>query len=108
MVGEGGTARPVTPQTRFSDDGFWWWDGAEWRAAVSPDGMWRWNGQTWVPARPPGPPAASGGGVGLTIGLTAGVFAIVLILVSAIVVVILLTMGGQIANVFSNVTAALG
>ena len=34
-------------------------------------------------------------------------FMAILVLVSIIVIVVLLTMGGQIANVFSNVTAAL-
>ena len=91
--------------THFSADGFWWWDGAEWRPAFSQDRLWRWTGQGWVPARP----ANSGGSqaIGLTIGLVAAFFGI-LVLVSAVVVVILLTMGNQIANVFSNVVAALG
>jgi hypothetical protein len=97
---------PPPPVTRFSADGYWWWDGAEWKPALSPDGLWRWTGHGWVPARP----AASGGGgqaVGLTIGLI-GAFMVVLVLVSLVVVVILLTMGNQIANLFSNVVAALG
>ena len=34
-------------------------------------------------------------------------YALILVLVSIVVIVILLTMGHQIANVFSNVTAAL-
>jgi pilus assembly protein Flp/PilA len=34
-------------------------------------------------------------------------YALILVLVSIVVIVILLTMGGQIANVFSNVVAAL-
>ena len=35
-------------------------------------------------------------------------YALILVLVSIVVIVILLTMGGQIQNVFSNVVAALG
>ena len=34
-------------------------------------------------------------------------YALILVLVSIVVIVILLTMGGQISNVFSNVVAAL-
>jgi len=34
-------------------------------------------------------------------------YALILVLVSIVVIVILLTMGGQIQNVFSNVVAAL-
>ena len=35
-------------------------------------------------------------------------YALILVLVSIVVIVLLLTMGGQIKNVFSNVVAALG
>jgi pilus assembly protein Flp/PilA len=35
-------------------------------------------------------------------------YALILVLVSIVVIVILLTMGQQIANVFSNVVSALG
>ncbi|HEY1454859.1 MAG TPA: Flp family type IVb pilin [Candidatus Dormibacteraeota bacterium] len=35
-------------------------------------------------------------------------YALILVLVSIVVIVILLTMGHQIANVFSNIVAALG
>jgi Flp pilus assembly pilin Flp len=35
-------------------------------------------------------------------------YALILVLVSIVVIVVLLTMGHQIANVFSNVVAALG
>ncbi|HVB76847.1 MAG TPA: Flp family type IVb pilin [Candidatus Nitrosotalea sp.] len=35
-------------------------------------------------------------------------YALILVLVSIVVIVILLTMGGQIKNVFTNVVAALG
>ncbi len=93
-----------TPQTRFSADGFWWWDGAEWKPAVSPDRQWRWNGQTWVPATPA---ASSGGNLGLAVGLTVLAFVGVLVLVAVLVIVVLLTMGNQFANLLSNVAIAL-
>jgi hypothetical protein len=102
----GGAPNPAAPQTRFSADGFWWWDGAEWKPAFSQDRLWRWDGNGWVPARPPAP-GGSGSGVGLALGLVGG-FVAIIILVTVFVAVILLTMGGQIANVFSNVVAALG
>lgn len=35
-------------------------------------------------------------------------YALILVLVSVVVIVVLLTMGNQILNVFSNVVAALG
>jgi len=96
-----------TPRTRFSADGFWWWDGAEWRPALSQDRLWRWNGSAWEPARLPAAPATRGG-AGVAIGITVAIFLGVIAFVALITVVILLTMGQQISNVFSNVTAALG
>src|SRR6202011_111519 len=96
---------PAAQQGRFSPDGFWWWDGAGWRPAYSQDRLWRWNGQTWVPtARPP---ARAGGGSGVAIWLTVGLFAVVVFFVAVVAVVILLTMGNQIGNVFANVVSAL-
>ncbi len=92
---------PAFQQGRYSPDGFWWWDGANWRPAYSEDRLWRWNGQTWVPTA--APPPGSGGGAGLAIGLGIGMFVLVFF-----VVAVLVTMGGQIANVFSNVVAVLG
>jgi hypothetical protein len=106
MAGDPGAPAPGPAQTRFSADGFWWWDGAQWRPALSEDRLWRWNGQTWEPARLGAAPA-SRAGVGAAVGITVVAFAGVLVLVSLLVVVILLTMGNQIANVFSNVVAAL-
>ena len=98
------TQRPA--QTRFSADGFWWWDGAEWRPAISQDRLWRWNGQSWEPARLGAAPAGRSA-AGAAIGITIAIFLGVIVLVSLVTVVILLTMGGQISNVFSNVAAAL-
>jgi uncharacterized membrane protein YvlD (DUF360 family) len=59
-----------------------------------------------VPAA--GSPPASGGGAGLAIGLTVGLFVVVLVVVALIVVAVLYATGPQIANIFSNVAAALG
>lgn len=100
-----GSQAPLTPQTRFSADGLWWWDGAEWKPAVSADGLWRWNGDAWEPAVPAS--AAKGPAVRLAIGLTVAMFGGVLVLVAIITAVIVLTLGGQIASVFSNVVGAL-
>jgi len=101
---------PPRPQTMFSPDGFWWWDGMQWKAAVSPDRLWRWNGQAWEPNRQlaGAPRAAGGGGAATAVVLTVVGFGAVLVLVSILVIVVLLTMGNQIGNVFSNVVAALG
>ena len=104
MVDPSGTD-PQAPQTRFSADWAWWWDGAEWKPAISPDRLWRWDGQRWVPAV--AGPRPSGAGMGAGIAITVMIFGGVLVFVSIIVVVVLLTMGGQIANVFSNVAVAL-
>lgn len=91
------------PHTRFSADGMWWWSGAEWKPAVSPDRLWRWNGLDWEPAAPVG----KGSSVGVAVGLTVAIFVGVLVLVSIVTVVILLTVGGEITNVLSNVAKAL-
>ena len=73
---------------------------------MSPDRLWRWNGQGWIPAAA-GPPSSQSHAVGITVGLVAGFLGIILVVV-LLVLAILYTMGGQIANVFSNVAAALG
>ena len=103
MEGDPGAPAPAAVRTRFSTDGFWWWDGAEWRQALSQDRLWRWNGQSWEPARLAAAPA----GTGTAVGITVAIFLSVIFLVSLITVVILLTMGQQITNVFSNVLVAL-
>ena len=97
----GGPRTPAasTPQTRFSADGFWWWDGAEWRAALSHDRLWRWNGQAWEPAQLAPRPR---GGAGVAVGITVAIFLGVVLFVSLFTVLILYTMGTQISNVFSN------
>lgn len=102
-VGPGGQT-PTGAQTPFSADGFWWWDGAEWRAALSPDRFWRWNGQAWEPARAAASPRA---GAGAAVAITVGVFVGVLLIVSILTVAVLATVDNQITNVFSNVVAAL-
>lgn len=83
----------------------WWWDGTQWKSAISPDRRWRWNGQSWVPNQ--GVRPAGGGGAAAAVLVTVLAFGGVLVLVSLVVIVILLTMGNQIVNVLSNVTAAL-
>ena len=105
-MGDPGAPATAPNQTRFSADGFWWWDGAEWKPALSQDGLWRWTGTGWVPAKPAG---AGGGGtpaVGVTIGLVAG-FLGVLVVVALVVGAILYAEGDQISTVFSNVVGTL-
>ena len=96
---------PGAPRTAFSPDGLWWWDGAQWRPAISDDRRWRWDGRAWVPAQAQ---PQRGSRAGLAVLITVLAFGGVLFLVSAVTVLILYTMGNQIANVFSNVAAALG
>ena len=91
--------QPAMPHTRYSDDGFWWWDGASWKPAVSPDRLWRWNGQTWIPAQAP---AAEAKGPGNAILVSVAVFIGVLVLVSIIATLIFLTVGDQVSNVIGN------
>jgi hypothetical protein len=43
------SAGTVQAQPLFSPDGDWWWDGQQWRSALSSDGRWRWNGVAWEP-----------------------------------------------------------
>jgi hypothetical protein len=109
MGGDPGAPPPVAAPTRFSADGFWWWDGSEWKPALSQDRLWRWNGQSWEPAGRGGVAMSSGGpGAGAAIGITVAILLGIVVLVGLITVAILYTMGNQIANVFSNVVAALG
>ena len=105
-MGDPSAPSPAPAQTRFSADGFWWWDGAEWRPAVSQDRLWRWNGQSWEPPHLASAPARRSG-AGAAIGITIAIFLGVIVVVSLLTVVILYTMGGQISNVFSNVAAGL-
>ena len=93
-------------QTRFSADGFWWWDGSTWKPTLSEDRLWRWNGQAWEPARFPAT-RSSGPGAGTAIGITVAVFLGIVGIVVIFAAVVLYTMGAQISNVFSNVAAAL-
>lgn len=61
----------------LSDDGQWWWDGAEWQPVeagpqasydpgttetgqLSDDGQWRWDGTQWQPADGSGNSGGSG------------------------------------------------
>jgi Flp pilus assembly pilin Flp len=106
----GTPSSPGTPRPTFSPDGLWWWDGSEWKPAISPDGRWRWNGTGWLPAQPAQAYAQPrrGGGVSTAVIITIAAFGGVLVLVALVTIAVLYTMGGQIANVFSNVAAALG
>lgn len=45
--------------TRFSPDGMYYWDGAQWTSTLSPDGRYRWDGSSWVPTRWTGPAAVA-------------------------------------------------
>jgi len=104
-----GQIPPPHQETMFSPDGFWWWDGSQWKAAVSADRLWRWNGQTWEPNRGAAAPArAGGGGTATAVVVTILGFAAVAVLVSILVIVALLAMGNQLSNVFENVVTALG
>jgi len=67
--------------TTFSPDGYWWWDGAGWKPALSSDGSWRWTGRAWVAAGA-AQPTRRGLSTGALVGLVAGVTAIVLVVVA--------------------------
>jgi hypothetical protein len=99
--GDPGLAPAPSVQTRFSADGFWWWDGAQWRPAFSEDRLWRWTGQSWEPARQSG---AAGGGnaLALIVGMAVGL----VVLVAVMAVAVIYYAGPQISNVFSNVLGA--
>ncbi len=106
MGGDPGAPPTAAFQTRFSPDGYWWWDGSEWKPAISEDRQWRWNGHSWEPARLAAG-SGSGGSAGTAIGITVAVFVGILVLVALLAVVVLYAAGPQIANVISNVAAAL-
>jgi hypothetical protein len=94
-------SRPAAQQTRYSADGFWWWDGAQWRPAYSQDQLWRWTGQAWEPAQPsaaPGSGSGAGGAVGIVVGMVLGT----ILLVGLMALAIIYFAGPQISNVFSN------
>jgi hypothetical protein len=98
MGGSPGLPAQTSPQTRFSADGFWWWDGSQWRPAMSEDRLWRWTGSTWEPARP----GSSGPGSGGTLWIVIAVLVGIVILAGVIAALILYFAGPQISNVFSN------
>jgi hypothetical protein len=100
--GKPGPAAPTSPQARFSADGFWLWDGSQWRPAMSEDRLWRWTGSTWEPARPGGSAPGSGGVVGIVIAVLVGT----LIPVGVIAVAVLYFAGPEIANTFSNLVTS--
>ena len=45
--------------TKFSDDGRWYWDGAQWLSAISADGAWKWTEAGWVANSPSNSSGAS-------------------------------------------------
>jgi hypothetical protein len=91
-----GESQRMAAPTQFSADGFWWWDGAEWRPAISPDRLWRWNGSGWVPAQ-----ARARRSNGLAIGLIVAVFAVVLVLAAVVTVVVVLLLAGNLGGASS-------
>jgi hypothetical protein len=101
-MGDPGAPAAASPQTRFSADGFWWWDGAEWRPAYSQDRLWRWTGQSWEPARQSGA-AASGGGSPLRLIVGLGVAVVIMVAVMAVAVIYFA--GPQISSELSNLVA---
>jgi len=46
-------------QPQISEDGTWYWDGAQWCSLLSPDGQSVWNGSAWVPLAPSAQAAAA-------------------------------------------------
>lgn len=98
MGGSPGPPAQSSTQTRFSADGFWWWDGSQWRPATSEDRLWRWTGSTWEPARPGGSTSGSGGTLWIVIAVLVGL----VILVGVISAAVLYFAGAEIANTFSN------
>jgi hypothetical protein len=97
-----GAAPQASVQTRFSADGFWWWDGAQWRPAYSQDRLWRWTGQAWEPTARPSPVPGSGSGAGGAAGIVVGMVLGTIVLVGLMALAIIYFAGPQISNVFSN------
>jgi hypothetical protein len=102
MAGDPTASRPAAQQTRYSADGFWWWNGAEWRPAYSQDRLWRWTGQAWEPTARPSSATGSGSGAGGAVGIVVGMVLGTIVLVGLMASAILYFAGTQISNVFSN------
>src|ERR1700694_2466796 len=81
--------------------------GPAWRGRprFRPAGAGPGTGPAWVPLA--SPHTAGAGGAGIAVGIILA-FAGVIAFVSFLVLIILLTMGNQIKNVFDNVVTALG
>jgi nitric oxide reductase large subunit len=43
----GRRGRTHAGSVQLSNDGKWFWDGQQWRSAISEDGLWRWDGREW-------------------------------------------------------------
>jgi len=76
----------VPDGAQLSEDGKYWWDGADWQPVptdgggdapqqgqLSDDGQWQWDGSQWQPADGAGGGNGGGGGGGDLAGALAGV-----------------------------------